>query len=328
VVLEVRAGQNPFQSGRRSPKPSFSGVWDGLRINEHKKAEQRATLAGKVTKMTNRAYPYMKADVRHFRKILRMPVKSVGMLRRFRLQRDAFSESFCGNVCRRCLRFTHCVGPIGKDYPVLPVRRKDSMTQQYTPTLAQACFGNATSEYALPEFAEAFFHHVWRDIERVYWNIHQKKFDWYGTTDPDIPGITVRPYYWGDCNCGAEYPIHEKDCAVLTEMAEWTSRRLNYSVDPDSHEINFRKLSAFEEKNPVPACSCGAEQSWTPRDRHEPTCGTMLPNFVACGAEIRWYKHPGRGMSTNVDWTEKRWRLWLDETLRIIRDHESKVLPF
>lgn len=46
------------------------------------------------------------------------------------------------------------------------------------------------------------------------------------------------------------------------------------------------------------------------------------PNFSANGVEIRWYKHPGRGMSTTVDWDGNRWAVWLDVTLAQIRGHD------
>ena len=43
------------------------------------------------------------------------------------------------------------------------------------------------------------------------------------------------------------------------------------------------------------------------------------PNLACCGAAVRWYKHVGRGMTVDVDWDEKRWRRWLDESLAVVR---------
>jgi hypothetical protein len=34
------------------------------------------------------------------------------------------------------------------------------------------------------------------------------------------------------------------------------------------------------------------------------------PLFQFQGAGIWWYKHPGRGLSVNVEWTEKQWWDW------------------
>ena len=59
---------------------------------------------------------------------------------------------------------------------------------------------------------------------------------------------------------------------------------------------------------------------------HRPDCPACLPNFKAFGAEIRWYKYPGRGMSCDVDWDERRWRVWFDACLAQIRAGEDKEI--
>lgn len=43
------------------------------------------------------------------------------------------------------------------------------------------------------------------------------------------------------------------------------------------------------------------------------------PNFKFGPVVINWYKHIGRGMSCNVDWTEKQWRDWFDGAMKAIR---------
>lgn len=35
--------------------------------------------------------------------------------------------------------------------------------------------------------------------------------------------------------------------------------------------------------------------------------------------EIRWYKHPGRGQSSNLDWSPAEWCAWYVLALRVIR---------
>ena len=47
------------------------------------------------------------------------------------------------------------------------------------------------------------------------------------------------------------------------------------------------------------------------------------PNFKFGSVVINWYKHVGRGMSTNVDWNEKQWREWFDEAMKAIRLYDS-----
>lgn len=50
-------------------------------------------------------------------------------------------------------------------------------------------------------------------------------------------------------------------------------------------------------------------------------CG--LPNLRFGEVVVNWYKHMGRGMSCNVDWTEKQWREWFDEAMKAIRLYDA-----
>lgn len=68
----------------------------------------------------------------------------------------------------------------------------------FNPELGQALFGNPTGSYALPEYVEALFFHILSEISRVYWNLNQESWSCRYTSDPGIPGLTVRPYYWGE----------------------------------------------------------------------------------------------------------------------------------
>lgn len=126
--------------------------------------------------------------------------------------------------------------------------------KSYTPELGQAFFGCSWDENAVPEYAEALFFGVWKEIARVFWNVNQREFDSRGVDDPKIEGFDVRPYWWGD---------------------------------EDAPEAD-------------------------------------LPNFAFGEVKIRWYKYPGRGMSTNVDWDPARWVAWFDSALVAVRAHEEK----
>ena len=53
----------------------------------------------------------------------------------------------------------------------------------------------------------------------------------------------------------------------------------------------------------------------------EENCG--LPNLKFGPVVINWYKRIGRGMSTNVDWSEKQWREWFDEAMKSVRLYDS-----
>lgn len=109
---------------------------------------------------------------------------------------------------------------------------------RYTPELGHCCFGCPTGECELPDFAEALFWHLWREIGRVYWNRTQTEFP-DGGTDPGIPGIVIRPYWWGDEDApeaaspnfaakGVElrwykYPGRGMSCNVECTPARWVS---------------------------------------------------------------------------------------------------------
>ena len=63
--------------------------------------------------------------------------------------------------------------------------------------LGQALFGNPTGDYDLPEYAGAMWFVIWSEIARVYSNRTQQPFNIKYGTNPEIPGIEVRAYYWG-----------------------------------------------------------------------------------------------------------------------------------
>lgn len=49
-----------------------------------------------------------------------------------------------------------------------------------------------------------------------------------------------------------------------------------------------------------------------------------LPNFEFEGVELRWYQHPGRGMSANRDMTPAEWCAWYSRCLAIIEAHDEE----
>lgn len=67
-------------------------------------------------------------------------------------------------------------------------------------------------------------------------------------------------------------------------------------------------------------CECEDEP------RHAPECRHVRPNFQHEDVQFRWYKYPGRGMSTNKDWTPEEWRAWLLRCLTTIKEFEGEHL--
>ena len=60
-------------------------------------------------------------------------------------------------------------------------------------------------------------------------------------------------------------------------------------------------------------CECEDEA------QHAPECRHARPNFQHEDVQFRWYKYPGRGMSTNKDWTAEEWRAWFFHCLATVR---------
>lgn len=223
---------------------------------------------------------------------------------------------------------------------------------------------DATHRYEVPEYVEALVFHLKRELDTVYWNWNQSSLEDSKDWQLVMPwGFEYRRYCWGDCDCGANSPVHIPDCRMLTEHREWNDRRIKAISDPSAwslmsedirHEklqeirdsaqregrdaqfsmmmmfaqygssvVHFDRSDEWEKDNPVPSCSCGAEQDWKPRGYHLATCSPGLPNMKFGDVTINWYKYIGRGMSTNVNWTAPEWVEWFNNALGAISLYNS-----
>ena len=81
----------------------------------------------------------------------------------------------------------------------------------YQPEIGQAIFGNPTGSFALSQIGEAVFQCIWERLKVYYCNKNQREMDFYGNDDPQIPGLIVLPYHWGDCDCDENKP-HKEGC--------------------------------------------------------------------------------------------------------------------
>jgi hypothetical protein len=50
-----------------------------------------------------------------------------------------------------------------------------------------------------------------------------------------------------------------------------------------------------------------------------------LPNLSFKGVDIYWYKHPGRGQSTNIEKTPQQWVAWFEQALAAIQRADSRL---
>lgn len=135
--------------------------------------------------------------------------------------------------------------------------------------------------------------------------------------------FTMRPYYWGDCDCGADEREeawnadpknrHSPGCyqSELRDRQEKAGihydqqnnipyeerRRIEDGIYDDlcaKHSVDRRFGAAVH-------CTCEYQAraaAYFNENGHRPTCALELPNFLhkRTGLEVRWYKWIGRGM--------------------------------
>ena len=69
--------------------------------------------------------------------------------------------------------------------------------------LGHLLFGHCEG-YEMPDYAAALVCAIVDKIETVFWNRNQ--YEWDRREDPRVPGLTFRPYYWGDDDSEAALP--------------------------------------------------------------------------------------------------------------------------
>jgi hypothetical protein len=232
------------------------------------------------------------------------------------------------------------------------------MGELYNPlrhSVVQACLkADKWQRFECPDFVECLVWGIKSELDLVYWNFNQKSLD--DREDREFLEISCfeyRRYFWDDCDCGADSPVHANDCRMIVEHDEWNRRRLDAISDPPQNPIteeeileaekrgvlladyvmsqcyrlastvHFERSGAWVAENPGPPCTCGAKESWKPRDEHLPTCSPQQPNMKFGEVTVNWYKHIGRGMSVNVDWDANRWREWFDEAMKALSLYDT-----
>ncbi len=216
-------------------------------------------------------------------------------------------------------------------------------TKLAEPELGQALFGNPTGQYDCSDFVEALVASLFEEIDRVYWNIHQKAWD--RLESPDFPYITYKTYSWGECDCGWDEisfdEPHEDTCyqslvdKELVEQHRFRRDKDGYIQEPKD---TIRKKYCKQLKLPYPDgcavhCTCHHEkhlQEWFIKYRkgvngHAVNCEIEIPNFSYKGVELRWYKYFGRSMTLNVSKTERQWKDWYDDCMKTIRQQDIHI---
>ena len=205
------------------------------------------------------------------------------------------------------------------------------MAKPYNPlnhSVVQACVG-AWEQFEVPDYVDALFDAILKEIKRVHWNVYQHSWEptWHGdhVEDPELDGIAFVRYYQDRCDCGGMEPKHSDDCDYLARHSEWNQRRLKAITDDDGncHLFDEARNASFVAANPLPDDPCGANDAWDENQGCLPTCIGKRPNFQFEDVAINWYKYPGRGMSTNKDWTPAEWVIWFDRCLAHVRSLDS-----
>jgi hypothetical protein len=148
--------------------------------------------------------------------------------------------------------------------------------------LGNMVFGNSRGEYGVPRTDD------WLDpLAKLFEAINPDRDNsWreYGVEfENDV--FSVMPYWWGDCTCGKDCPIHDDNCAVVLYGKLLEKKRMGYaSGKPGENgfaELDIEKLFEFDKNNPFPKCTCGAQEKYDELenariefcgDDHSPEC--------------------------------------------------------
>ena len=76
------------------------------------------------------------------------------------------------------------------------INRTQKKSSAFIPELGQYAFGNPIGRYECPPLVHALLDYLLEEIGRVFWNQNQE--EWESYEDPEIKGIEVRRYYWGE----------------------------------------------------------------------------------------------------------------------------------
>lgn len=131
--------------------------------------------------------------------------------------------------------------------------------------------------------------------------------------------FTMRPYYWGDCECGFEElesmwdedNHHAPDCYQTALQAKHYGKDYDKTWQlPKGHSYDDKCMESLAKEWGLPEQGCAVHctcdhrvkyHEWRAANNHKPDCGVVAPNFLykPTGVEINWYKYIGRGMTCN-----------------------------
>jgi hypothetical protein len=107
--------------------------------------------------------------------------------------------------------------------------------------------------------------------------------------------------------------------AILKEIerVHWNVYQHRWGPSWHSDQVEDPMIPGISFTRYYDGCKCEDE------DEHRPDCRHAKPNFQHEDVQFRWYKYPGRGMSTNKDWTADEWRAWFQRCLDTVRSFDD-----
>lgn len=142
-----------------------------------------------------------------------------------------------------------------------------------------------------------------------------KRSEEYNPLDHSIVQATVGTWCRYECDDFIEAIF----MSVLKEIerVHWNVYQHKWGPSWHADEIEDPEIAGIQFTRYYDGCSCEDE------DEHRPECRHSRPNFQHEDVQFRWYKWPGRGMSTNKDWAADDWRMWHSRCLETIRSFEG-----
>jgi len=165
--------------------------------------------------------------------------------------------------------------------------------------LGNLIFGNSRGIYKVPREWSNIFSELLKAIDG-------DDYDEYGS-EYDGEKFTIMPYWWGDCTCGKDNPIHTEECAITMGLDDYISERIKYaSGEPNEFgfsEVDFDRLLEFDKRNKYPECTCGGKEAFERQEQERiEYCGEdCLPTCISVEIE----KLPIHTYLRDDDWVEK-----------------------
>lgn len=103
------------------------------------------------------------------------------------------------------------------------------------------------------------------------------------------------------------------------KMVHWNVYQHEWSPDWHGDKVEDPEIPGIQFTRYYDSCSCPDENDGI----HLDECRHSKPNFSFNGVGIKWYKYPGRGMSTNKDYNPYEWKEWFNVCLEKVREFDN-----